>query len=222
MKILAIADIHGDIQALGRILEQPAARSADVVACPGNLTDMFKGGPDFPQTDSAEMVVQKLLSLNKPLLCVPGNHDPPETLDLLDDYGVNLHSKQRTLLNTTFAGFGGAHTPFNTLFEPTEEEVKAALKSFTNPQVLLIHNPPKNTPLDKIKTGEHVGSSTVREFILSKKPLLVLTAHIHEAAGQAILGPTTLLNPGPAFQGRYALAELRKNEAECKLLSLKP
>ena len=221
MKILVIADIHGDFQTLEKILDK--SPGPDLVVCPGNFIDAFKLPPEFSQLDIADLILQKLLSLGKPLLCVPGNHDPPETLDLFEDYKINLHAKLKPFKGLQFLGYGGAHTPFNTLFEPTEEEVKEALNSLSNsvknPLVLVVHNPPKNTKSDQLSSGKHVGSQAIRDFILAKKPILTLTAHIHEAAGQDILGGTVIFNPGPAFQGKFGLVEIGKT-IKCKTLKL--
>jgi hypothetical protein len=192
------------------------------VVCPGNFTDVFKLPPEFSQLDIANLILQKFLVLGKPLLCVPGNHDPPEILDLLEDYKSNLHSRLRQVKGLDFIGFGGAKTPFNTPFEPSEEEIKESLEALQpkKPFVLVVHNPPKNTGLDKITTGEHVGSETIRKFILNRGPALVITAHIHEAAGIEKLGTSALFNPGPAFQGKYGIAEIGKNTVKCTMLKI--
>ena len=213
MKILVVADIHGDISSLGRVLS--AAPEADVVVCPGNVTDMFKTPQEFSQLDVADMVIQRLLSLNKPLLCVPGNHDPPEILDIFEEYKTNLHHKKTTVAGLQFGGFGGAKTPFHTLFEPSEEETGAALASLGDMNVLVAHNPPKNTKNDRLKNGTHVGSLAVRKYIETHQPQLVITSHIHEAAGTDTIGKTTIYNPGPTFQGRYGIVTITKNNVVC-------
>lgn len=223
MKILVVADIHGDFQTLEKILKRAGRETPDVVVSPGNTTDLFKTPPEFSQLDIADLVLQKLLSLHRPVLCVPGNHDPHGILDVFDDYGANLHGKHKIVAGVGFIGFGGAKTPFNTPFEPTEEETKEALSSLAKKPhtVLVVHDPPKNTRLDKIKTGEHVGSQVIRDFILSKKPSLTIAAHIHEAAGEDTLGGTVLFNPGPAFNGNYGIVELDKKKIICTRHTLK-
>lgn len=222
MKILVIADIHGKFQILEKIINKAEKENPDLVICPGNITDMFDVVQEFSQLDVADIIIQKLLSLRKPLLCVPGNHDPYDILDVFDDYKINLHGKRKKIMEINFMGFGGALTPFNTLFEPSEEETKETLERLAveATTILVVHNPPKNTKTDKLKSGEHVGSTAVREFIHTHKPLLTITAHIHEAFGEDKLGSTTLFNPGPAFQGRYGLVEITKNKIVCKNLKV--
>ena len=77
-----------------------------------------------------------------------------------------------------------------------------------NNLIVIAHNPPKDTKLDMIPNGVHVGSPLIRAFIESKKPLLVVSGHIHESAAIDTLGPTTLVNPGALADGRYAVAEI--------------
>ncbi len=219
MKLLIIADIHGYHESLSRLLEG-ITQPFDAVLCPGDFTDMHNVPKDFNQLDIADLVIQKLMALKKPLLCVPGNHDPYEILELFEEYGINLHGHTRKMAGMDFMGFGGAATPFNTLFEPTEEEIakglELAAKNISQPFVLMVHNPPSNTKLDSVAGGrEHVGSKVVREFIEKKKPVLSVSAHIHENSGTEKIGPTTIFYPGPAYEGRYGTAELSGNTAKC-------
>ena len=73
--------------------------------------------------------------------------------------------------------------------------------------ILISHCPPKDTKLDRTVTGIHAGSTSVRQFIESKKPALVVTGHIHEARGIDKIGETIIVNPGPAHLGRYVIIE---------------
>lgn len=77
-----------------------------------------------------------------------------------------------------------------------------------NNLIIIAHNPPKDTKLDVVASGVHVGSPLIRAFIDSKKPLLVVSGHIHESAAIDSIGPTTLVNPGSLADGHYAVAEI--------------
>lgn len=222
MNILTLADIHSELSIVDKILSS-LKKEPDLVVCQGNMTDMFKISPDFSQLDMAEIIIQKFFTLKKPILCVPGNHDPYDILGLFNEYNINIHGKYQKISNYNFIGFGGASTPFNTLFEPTEEETKESLERLpsTQPLILITHNPPKNTKLDKIASGEHVGSLSIHNFIISKKPILNLTAHIHEAAGEDMLGQTKLFNPGPVVEGKYGIVTIEKNTITCKQYKIK-
>lgn len=226
MKILVIADIHSDLEKLDVILDDAAKELPDVVICPGDVTDMYSPSTVFSQADVGEMAVQKLLAFNKNLLCVPGNQDPHDLLAVLDEYGVSLHGKTKKRCNTLFAGLGGAQTPFNTLFEPTPEETKAALNALRRKLegkkfIMVVHQPPKDTKVDIAGNGKHVGSEEVRRFAEQAKPTLMISAHIHESAAIDKLGETTLFYPGPVFDGKYGIVELEKNKCACRMMSTK-
>jgi len=218
MRILVLADIHGERRALSKVIDA-AGKDFDLVVCPGDVTDMFSVPQDFSQMDVANMVLQQLLAIGKPVLCVPGNHDPYEIIELFRNYGVNLHCTTEKRGGTTFLGFGGAATPFNTIIEPSEKETAAWLDRLSSKAprgfVLVVHSPPKDTKLDKTKGG-HVGSQAIRAFIESKKPLLAISAHIHENRGEDRLGGTTLFYPGPVYDGYYGMVEIKAGKASCE------
>lgn len=220
LKILIIADVHGEIGALSRFLEKFKEENFDLVLCPGDFTDMFNIPEGFSQMDTAEIVLQKILSLGKPTLCIPGNHEPYEILEMFDEYGVNLHGRSKNFKGFEIIGFGGASTPFNTKFEPSEEEIKENLSKIRTPPktktILLTHCPPYGTKLDKTEKGEHVGSPAIRNFIEKRKPILAVSAHIHEARGIDKLNNTTIFYPGAVFEGFYGMVTIDK-KVRCEI-----
>ncbi len=222
MKILVIADIHGYYEKAFNKLSKIDTSRFDIMICPGDFTDMFNQPPGFSQMDVADLLLQKLLSFNLPLYCVPGNHDPYEILELLEEYGVNLHDKVKIFKGMKFVGFGGAVTPFNTIFEPTDEEIKQSLermgKEVKNKNfALVVHNPPKDTKVDIVAGGEHVGSQAIKDFIIKKQPLLSISAHIHESGGIDKVGETIVFYPGPLYDGYYGVVELKAEGAKCEI-----
>jgi len=69
--------------------------------------------------------------------------------------------------------------------EDTLEEILEQIENTISPNILskticLMHGPPYGTPLDVIKTGEHVGSIALKNFLNKNKPLLSIHGHIHE------------------------------------------
>jgi Icc-related predicted phosphoesterase len=213
MKILIFADIHGEYEKAAEVLKQVKTEGIDLILCPGDFTDMFTVPEGFSQMDIADMVLQKILALNVPILCVPGNHDPYEVLELFNEYNVNIHDRIKKIKGISFVGWGGAPTPFNSIIEPSEDETGESLeklykKTRGEPFILILHGPPKDTKLDMTFTKKHVGSAATREFIEKRQPILAISAHIHESRGVDKLGESTLFYPGALFEGYYGIVEI--------------
>ena len=206
--ILATTDFHGDIMALRRTALKASQNDVSVVIVCGDITH-------FGSLQRARELLSILNSAPCPVLFVPGNCDPPELAEENIEAIECLHGKCRQIDNINFFGAGGSSpTPLDTPFELSETEIADILKQgFEACQnkcktVLVSHSPPKNTSLDITFTGEHVGSSSVKEFIEKKSPQLVLCGHIHEAVGVDKIKHTIVVNPGPARHGQCVLIEL--------------
>jgi Icc-related predicted phosphoesterase len=222
MRILVLADVHGEFETTERVIKNIKTTNIDLILCPGDFTDMFNIPEGFSQTDVADIVLQKILSLKKPVYAVPGNHDPYEVLETFNDYNINLHSRVRKAGGVLFVGWGGAPTPFNSIFEPSEDETEEELSRLGKlvagkPFGLVVHNPPKNTKLDMTDNGKHVGSGAIRDFILKRQPLFAVSAHIHESSGVDVLGKTRLFYPGPVYNGFYGIITLDNSNVRCEI-----
>ncbi|MBN1896539.1 MAG: metallophosphoesterase [Candidatus Aenigmarchaeota archaeon] len=221
MRIAVIGDIHGKIGKLQKIINDLENKDYDIIVSQGDFTDMFDITVDFTQLEIADVVIQKLMIPKKPVLCVPGNHDPFEILDIFEEYGVNAHHKVSVFGGITFVGWGGAETPFNTLFEPTDDDTKEALdvllKDIKKPWIFITHAPPKGTSLDKLEK-KHVGSAEIAKVIEKKTPILNISAHIHENRGVDMIGKTTIFYPGPAYSGYYGIVTVEGSNVYCETL----
>lgn len=212
MKILAIADIHGDFEKLEDVMER-AKEDFDVIVCPGDFTDVGLYAQGFSREEMLELILEELKGYKKPVLVVPGNHDDKMLHHMFDNGVVNLHGSGKVIDGVGFFGFGGAKTPFQTPFEPSEEEIAQGLadgwKKIEGSQtkIMVVHNPPKNTKLDQTTSGAHVGSEAVRKFILKNQPDVAVSAHIHEGGREDVLEKTKLVYPGVLASGYYATIE---------------
>ncbi len=225
MDLLVIGDNHGDIENMISYLEKLEAFKFDVVVYMGDFTDL--GSPKgFTQKDITKILVEELKTLNKPVLAIPGNNDVKDVVEFIEKEGISIHGKGKVIGDYGFYGFGGAKTPFATPFEPSEEELKEGLEKGYN-QVLsakykiqITHNPPYDTQMDVIRAGAHVGSQVVRKFIEDKKPVLAVSAHIHEAKGVDRLNDTFLLNPGKFPEGYFGLVNINGKDVKGRVLNL--
>lgn len=216
MKFLVLADIHSDYEKLGEILSEERGKF-DAIIAPGDFTDMYEIPEGFTQLEMAEIVITKIIAAKKPVFAVPGNHDPYGIMETFKDYGINIHCEVRKTGNFDIMGWGGAMTPFDTRFEPTEEEtdeyIKKTFKSIKSKNfILVVHNPPHDTALDMLQDKTHVGSKAIRRFIEDKKPVASVSAHIHESDGDDKIGDTVIFYPGAVFEGKYGIMEITKDK----------
>ena len=180
-----------------------AGRRPDLILIAGDITH-------FSGWEVARKVLEPVLSLGVPVLAVHGNCDGRDVPQLLEELGIGLHDRRVEINGVGFIGLGGSNiTPFNTIWELTEDEIMKILERNYRPgDVILSHVPPRDTKADRIHSGLHVGSKALREFIERNQPPLVVTGHIHEARSVDRVGKTVIVNPGPLFRGYYAVIEL--------------
>jgi Icc-related predicted phosphoesterase len=167
--------------------------------------------------------------LGLPVLAVPGNCDPRESLACLDNSdAVCLHGSSITFGSVTIAGIGGSNpTPFDTPFECSEEEIDSTLENLlkrmqkNKTNILISHAPPFGI-LDEVTPDVHVGSVSVRKHLNAFD--LICCAHIHEQRGVVKEGNTLVVNPGPASEGYGALIQIGDGdgEIEIELISVLP
>lgn len=194
MKILALADIHGDIEKLYKLIEG-LDEKPDIVIVAGDLTP-FGTAKLVPKIKSA------LKKASKYLFMVPGNEDPGDVRKLMVKEDLDMHGKYKKLKDTTFVGFEGARwiesegEAFH-VYDPIHK-VMGKLKG---KRILVSHVPPFDTTADKLWTGHHVGSPFLRSLIEEYQPDLVVCGHIHESRGVDKIGKTKILNTGALADG---------------------
>lgn len=210
LRILATTDFHGNAEAFRKTALKARQSRADLVVVCGDITH-------FGSLQQAKELLSPLFTAQCLVLFVPGNCDPPTLTEEKIETIESIHGECKQIDNINFLGIGGSSpTPFDTPFELTETEIAHILEQGFNScqtkhQIVLVsHSPPKNTKVDLTFTGEHAGSVSVRKFIEKTNPKLVLCGHIHEATGTDKINNTTIINPGPARHGHYALIDLNK------------
>ncbi len=228
MRILGLTDIHGvlgssaspgggppDRAALEPTVQSllSAAESVDCVLIAGDATH-------FGGRKEAAAAIDLLRTAGKPIFLVPGNCDTQGAIEYFDDLGVNLHGNIVRFGGFTLAGAGGALPgPMSTPTVYSEEQFAAlfdALSERIGPEeelILVSHQPPRGTKLDRALGVRHVGSEAVRGWIERTNPLLCLCGHMHESSGIDRLGGTLLVNPGPFRHGNYCLIEIDEKKA---------
>ena len=219
MKIISFGDIHEDLNNLTLLKNE--MESADLVIVTGDLTN-FNGRKE------AERVIDEIMKYNENVLAQLGNLDQPEVNDYLTEKGINLHRNGFIRDDIGIFGVGGSNlTPFNTPTEFSEDEIETFLLEGIDKvkdakfKIMVPHMPPKDTKIDIITAGAHVGSQSVRDFILKHKPDIALSGHIHEARGSDTIKNTLAFNAGIFREGGYVVITKTSDglSAELKVLS---
>jgi len=211
MKILCIADIHGDIEGV---------KAARGYAEKNSIKDALVLG-DFPGHGVSRNIVMSMGAVRNAMealkglniLAVPGNCDPQTTPKLLDEYSANIHGRVAEFEGVSLVGFGGSNiTPFGTPLEYSENEIYNRLEKLIPRDkrvVLALHCPPADTECDKTGDGGHAGSIAIRRIIEEFQPELALCSHIHEAGGsQDTIGKSVVANIGRLSDGRIGIVDI--------------
>ncbi len=210
--IIALSDIHSETRHFAAMAE--ALTAADVVFIAGDITH-------FGGAAGAREVIEDLRLYNPSILAVPGNCDGRGVQEYLACEGLSLHDRRVDIDGVAFAGLcrwlddepaasGG----------PDMYARAAASLAGARRVVFLTHQPAYGTVIDTLPGGRHGGNRETRALIERIKPLLAVSGHIHEAPGTDRLGPTTLVNPGPARRGRYARIVLSEQVESVELCSV--
>jgi uncharacterized protein len=215
MNILGLTDIHGHVKALQDMNDMILA--ADLILLVGDITN-------FGRQAEIESILSALEPHGEKVLAVSGNCDYPEVDVCLTDRNLNLHATSVVVDGIGFLGLGGSLiTPFGTPNEMSEDEIESCLdRAYARiepdtPFVLVSHQPPHGTRCDRLASGMHVGSRSVRNFIEKRRPLACFTGHIHESVGTDWIGATPIINPGPLGRGFYAFAEISRQSAKLEI-----
>lgn len=213
MRILCIADIHGQRGALLELKSYAVANGFRHILILGDFPSYHSFRNPERSRDEVGFVLDSLTDFE--VLAIPGNCDQPATLDVFEEYGVNLHEKSIVFGDTTLVGLGGSSpTPFNSPFEMDEEVIYEKLERLlqgvnSEKTVVAVHNPPYDTKCDIRASGEHVGSRAVRAVLEKFQPDALLCSHIHESGGSTDkLGKTVIANIGSLLDRRMGVLHL--------------
>lgn len=206
MQVLLLSDIHGDIDALERVLKRE--QGFDLVLVLGDLTDMKYDDA----VGRAREIVELLDDQRTFVKAIPGNMDGEDVLRVLIENRVNLHKDMFTMEDTDFVGFGGGRSPAETPFEPEDAERGEVLRQLlertkSERRAVLSHEPPRDTKIDRVSSGDHVGSRALRDIVEDVDVDLVLSGHVHEARGKDVVNGTLLVNPGAVTDGHHAVLD---------------
>lgn len=214
MKILLISDGHGAVDKLSMLTA--TASTVDCIFFAGDFAAFNKPETGLP-------FLKELKRLHNNIYSVLGNCDHPSFVNELESHNINVQAYAQQFQEFVIIGSGGASKfTGSTPNERTDSELVDDItnnyikKNYDN-LLLITHNPPYGVKTDKVAPLVHVGSKLIRKFVEDSKPIMILSGHIHEAYGSDNIGKTIVVNPGALCDGRYAIAEISKEQGEYKV-----
>jgi Icc-related predicted phosphoesterase len=205
MKLICVSDLHGELQASRFLFDFISKAAPDGIILAGDVTS---GSVSY-----AEELFEGLDRTRLPYYAVHGNNDPEPVQDFFSETGHDLAGKRVEIGGIPFYGLGGSGpTPFNTACEYTEDTIARKLADLKVPDdgnfILVSHTPPRDVAADMTAHGNHVGSRSVREFVLEKKPRVVVCGHVHEMHLTEMLGQTLIAKAGTLMHKKALLLSI--------------
>lgn len=189
-KILAVGDIHGDVELAKRLAERAKKENVDVVILAGDIT---------LAEQSLKGLIGPFAKAKKDVLIIPGNHEAISTAAFLSEayapYSKNLHGYSFKKGKVGFFGAGtadmGLHQIKDTeifhLLSKSHKKIKQLDK-----KVMVTHIHPQDTTSE---FSGWPGSRAVKKAIEKFQPDLAICSHVHEATGlEDHIGKTRVIN----------------------------
>lgn len=201
MVLLAISDLHGNVRALERILNN--AGDCDAILLAGDLTH-FGSGRDV------DPIIQRCREKTSQVFAIAGNCDTKEVVRRLKELEADISAAGIVLGELGIHGLPGIPYWRPGMYQFSEDELAEMLKqgwqqiTEARQRITLAHVPPQGCAVDRVSWGCHVGSVSLRQFVKDQKPHLVLCGHIHEGRGIATIDDTQIVNCGHGASGFYA------------------
>lgn len=216
MRIICLTDIHGAFDVAEEIARRETG--ADVCLLGGDLTDI--GTPE-----AVAGLIGRLAPHAGRILAVAGNMDPDPIDAALVTTGHSLNGLGVRIGDVGFHGVSGGtialgspnELPESRIADLTEAGHRAVSKAPI--RIFAPHVPPHGC-VDRISTGQSVGSTAVRDFIDLHQPQAAVCGHIHEARGIDRLGDTLVVNCGLGRHGEYAVCTVRDGIVQAQLHSI--
>jgi hypothetical protein len=188
-KILAIGDIHGDTGLVRRLVKKAEKENVDLIILAGDLTYAEQ---------STDYIVGPFIKAKKQVLLIPGNHESLATADFLASAYPNTKNIHGSSFVKNDVGVFGAGTANMGVHQIGDENIFKMLQKG--------HEEIKSSPRKVMVTHMHhygskaemfgfKGSQAIRKAIEKFSPDVLISAHIHEAAGmEETIGSTLVIN----------------------------
>jgi len=185
LKILAAADLHGDV-GIARALSAKAKKSkADLVVLAGDIYGYSEGDEDIlgPFVEAGQKVV-----------FVPGNCDFDEEHEILKKRAKSIHNYYVTYGDVGIVGIGNPNWKLSLDSEDLAEIKRNFSRMKAGKRILVSHLHAAGT---KAEFSGIPGDEVIKKAVDEFKPDLLIAAHIHEGEGlEDEIGKTRVVQVG--------------------------
>jgi len=209
---LVMSDIHGYYDHVEEILDHVARAGVriDGIIITGDLAEHSREKPhNMSDYEEIRTTLAILSKTGLPIYVIPGNHDMREdytrALRTVNSSHITDMATERRIeledLIIVSNPYGTDFTYSDEGYKGSKEDIVSAEQYFTvgKPMLLITHQPPKSLGkgcIDQVRTGEHVGDSTLNSIVRNNKIPFVISGHIHEAGGIACTNNGERIAPG--------------------------
>ena len=185
LRILAAADLHGEIGIARKLSEKAKKGKVDLVVLAGDIYGYSKGDGK---------ILEPFRKANQKIFFVPGNCEFDEECIMLARDGKSIHNYYVTYGGV---GIGGIGNP-NWKLRLDEGDLRNIKKNFgrikTKKRILVSHLHAKGT---ETEFSGVPGDKILRRVVEYFKPDLLISAHIHEGEGiEDKIGKTKVIQVG--------------------------
>ena len=222
MKIMALADLDGEVPPRGALRDVYQAAGIEAVVFAGSVLPPG----DVPARDAMRLYtafLDALAALRLPSVVVPGHLDTPSGLfarvaaryaSCTPPIVVVDRAVASLVRGVVVGGLGGLLAEERTTEEiaATERTLREALQAldvlrhYTGPRLLLVHTPPRGQVVDR-DAGRHVGRRAVNRLIADVGAPIAVCGYAHEGQGKDEIDGAVVVNPGPLAYGCYAIID---------------
>ncbi|MCK5321602.1 metallophosphoesterase [Candidatus Pacearchaeota archaeon] len=185
LKILAAADLHGNVDIAKRLSEKAKKGKVDLVVLAGDVYGYSEGKPG---------ILKPFRKAGQKIVFVPGNCDFDEECKILAREGKSIHNYYVTYSGVGIAGIGSPNWKLSLDGEDLGSIKKNFNRMKTRKRVLVSHLHAEGTKAEFSGIG---GDEILRKAVENFEPDLLIAAHIHEGEGiEDRIGKTRVVQVG--------------------------
>jgi Icc-related predicted phosphoesterase len=185
LRILAAADLHGDVDLAKKLSVKAKKGKADLVVLAGDIQGASEGD---------ESILKPFEKAGQKVVFVPGNWESAKEHQAMRDRAKSLHNYYVTYNDVGIAGIGSED--FKLSFDSDDlEAIKGNFERMKpKKRILVSHLHARGT---KAEFSGFEGDEILRGAVEKIKPDLLISAHVHEAEGvEDKIGKTKVVQVG--------------------------